>query len=134
MSGRVSYVHLVLSTVLGGESESPFHHLRARGVMTYTEDYGHCSQAAGFTFQILSTCSTKPEPHLLPGAPSTPTPPQPHLSCLKDALLCEIAQPPITERLLGNQSPLLQLEARDHSAAPGVPGLAGVTWEAETFA
>lgn len=83
-------------------------------------------------FQILSTCSTKPEPHLLPGAASTHTPPQPRVSCLKEALLCEIAQPPIAERLLGNPSRLLQLEARDHSAAPGVPGLAEVTWEAET--
>ncbi|XDC67066.1 hypothetical protein R6Z07M_018248 [Ovis aries] len=42
-----------------------------------------------------------------------------------DALLCEIAQPPITERLLGNLSLLLQLETRNHSAAPGVPGLGG---------
>lgn len=85
-------------------------------------------------FQILSTCSTKLEPHLLPGASSTPMPHQPHLSCLKDALLCEIAQPPITERLLGNPSLLLQLETRNHSAAPGVPGLAGITREAETLA
>ena len=83
-------------------------------------------------FQILPTCSTKPEPHLPPGAPATPTPPQPCLSCLKEALLCEIAQPPTAERLLGNPSCLLQLEARDHPATPGVPGLVGVTWEAET--
>lgn len=53
----VSCIHLILSTILGGKPDSSFHHLRARGSVTYTEEYGLWIEAAWVQDLVLPILS-----------------------------------------------------------------------------